>query len=443
MDEPARPALPPPAKIHFHLILPVIYLVVVAAPLGWILALINVLKGTLDPAQRRWTQALVALVVLDTVVLLGGMGLLQQRQQVFGPGLQTNFESERPTGLQFPPDSGLTKLSGVAPGSLAATAGFQAGDEIVAIDGQGIEGLMDLYYLLLAGDSGTSRTLKVDRGGTLLELQLTPPGRSREKLGLFQTVPGQDLPSPLDAMLPFLPAALVGLAAWGWSRARQAPRLPIWRGVLAVLLLATLIGAGGIWAQGVATGGASAGGVLLSLLAQHLCLASLSCGLLLYQPPEGPTPPPQPAGPVVRQGIFYLLSGIPRVAVLVLAGQAFLFRSSGAGQDPLASLAQADLGGFGALLFLLPVVFLGPLGEELLFRGYLLPRLARQLGAVPALLLSSAVFALLHPHYSAQMLLIFFFGLILGWARLRSGGLKAPLLLHMGLNAFSAFMLLG
>src|SRR5262249_31007190 len=56
---------------------------------------------------------------------------------------------------------------------------------------------------------------------------------------------------------------------------------------------------------------------------------------------------------------------------------------------------------FSVVLFGLFAVTLGPLSEELAFRGFLMPLLVRSLGAVPGIIITALPFALLHgPQYS-------------------------------------------
>jgi membrane protease YdiL (CAAX protease family) len=90
----------------------------------------------------------------------------------------------------------------------------------------------------------------------------------------------------------------------------------------------------------------------------------------------------------------------------------------------------------------LDVVMLGPLAEELLFRGFLLPRLAAQFGSSAALILSSMLFMLIHPHYGPFMPMVFFYGFVFGWARLRSGSILPSYALHLSVNGFVSAMML-
>jgi membrane protease YdiL (CAAX protease family) len=83
-------------------------------------------------------------------------------------------------------------------------------------------------------------------------------------------------------------------------------------------------------------------------------------------------------------------------------------------------------------------VVLGPLFEELLFRGFLLPLLQRVLGPWPAIVLAAVGFSLLHGaqyKWSWQdLLLIALAGVAFGYARYKTGSTAAAALLHGGYN---------
>jgi len=83
-------------------------------------------------------------------------------------------------------------------------------------------------------------------------------------------------------------------------------------------------------------------------------------------------------------------------------------------------------------------VTLGPLAEELAFRGFVLPLLARSLGPVPAILVTSGVFALLHgPQYAwswRHVLLIALASVAFCIIRLRSGSTLAATAMHATYN---------
>lgn len=83
-------------------------------------------------------------------------------------------------------------------------------------------------------------------------------------------------------------------------------------------------------------------------------------------------------------------------------------------------------------------VVLGPLFEELLFRGFLQPLLQRVLGPWPAIVLAAAGFALLHgaqyQWFWQDLLVVGLAGMAFGYARYKTGSTAAGALLHGGYN---------
>ncbi len=87
-------------------------------------------------------------------------------------------------------------------------------------------------------------------------------------------------------------------------------------------------------------------------------------------------------------------------------------------------------------VFFVANVVLAPVAEEVLYRGYLIPRLAADVGTWPAVVLSSLAFGVLHwpggLWYMAATAL--FVGLPLGGLYVVTGSLAAPLAAHLLLN---------
>jgi membrane protease YdiL (CAAX protease family) len=90
-------------------------------------------------------------------------------------------------------------------------------------------------------------------------------------------------------------------------------------------------------------------------------------------------------------------------------------------------------------------VTLGPLMEELFFRGFLYPVLARRIGIVAGILVSALGFGLMHAAqygYSwASILLIFLVGVVLGTVRAKKDSVAAGVLVHMGYNGTIALVM--
>ncbi len=91
-------------------------------------------------------------------------------------------------------------------------------------------------------------------------------------------------------------------------------------------------------------------------------------------------------------------------------------------------------------------ITLGPLCEELAFRGFLQPLVVRSLGTIPGILAAALPFGLLHfQEYGnswKHVLLISLAGAAFGWMRHATGSTKAATIMHGVYNAlnFAAFI---
>jgi membrane protease YdiL (CAAX protease family) len=89
-------------------------------------------------------------------------------------------------------------------------------------------------------------------------------------------------------------------------------------------------------------------------------------------------------------------------------------------------------------LFALFAVVLGPVCEELAFRGFLMPLLARSLGAAASIVVTALLFGSLHaPEYQwswRHVLLITFAGSVFGWVRYKTGSTAASTFMHSSYN---------
>ena len=97
-------------------------------------------------------------------------------------------------------------------------------------------------------------------------------------------------------------------------------------------------------------------------------------------------------------------------------------------------------------LFAVFVVVLGPLCEELAFRGFLMPLLIRSFGPVTGIIGTGLLFGMLHaPEYSwhwQHVVLIAFAGSVFGWVRYKTGSTAAAAFMHStyNLTQFAAFV---
>jgi hypothetical protein len=90
-------------------------------------------------------------------------------------------------------------------------------------------------------------------------------------------------------------------------------------------------------------------------------------------------------------------------------------------------------------------VTLGPLCEELAFRGFLQPLLVRSLGPIPGVLVAALPFGLLHfQEYGnswRHAVLIALAGASFGWMRQATGSTRAATIMHASYNALFFFVL--
>jgi membrane protease YdiL (CAAX protease family) len=91
------------------------------------------------------------------------------------------------------------------------------------------------------------------------------------------------------------------------------------------------------------------------------------------------------------------------------------------------------------LLLLLALIVVGPVGEEVLFRGFLFRGLIQEpRDSLPGILAIALIWSVLHLQYDwFDASLIFAFGVIFGYARLYSGSTLLAIFLHMLVNCES------
>lgn len=230
------------------------------------------------------------------------------------------------------------------------------------------------------------------------------------------------------------------LALWAVGRRRGADKRPLHvLGVLVAAGLGALATARGLSAL---LGGPSRGGVLLSVWAQGLILTGAAAALVRRGARGAEAPEARSWLRIYLAGLGLLFTLGVRTLLLMVWLSQLLAVSPDESQHPMTQLARGGpMGVAGWVLLAVAAVLLAPVGEELLFRGVLLPWLSGWMGRVASLTVSAGVFASLHLFYGVFTGWIFFLGLLLGWARVASGGLRAPILLHMTINGSALLML--
>ena len=126
-------------------------------------------------------------------------------------------------------------------------------------------------------------------------------------------------------------------------------------------------------------------------------------------------------------GIAY---GVTAAAVLLIP--ALVFQLAYLTPDPEFPASASSL------IFITCILIFGAFGEEMLFRGYGFQALVKGSGDFSALLPSSLVFSLMHASNQnvswLGLINTFGFGLVLGYAYLRSRDLWLPIAIHLGWN---------
>ncbi|MFH1478090.1 MAG: type II CAAX endopeptidase family protein [Verrucomicrobiota bacterium] len=131
--------------------------------------------------------------------------------------------------------------------------------------------------------------------------------------------------------------------------------------------------------------------------------------------------------------LFFFAAILARVVMLIIGYPVTI-------QDVvLIFIEPQSLGSLLALLGLAMII--APAAEEILFRGILLPLLMKRLGAGPAVILSSVLFALIHLHVPSFFpLFVLAAGLALAYIYTRS--LWAPIMMHALFNGMNLAILL-
>jgi membrane protease YdiL (CAAX protease family) len=98
-----------------------------------------------------------------------------------------------------------------------------------------------------------------------------------------------------------------------------------------------------------------------------------------------------------------------------------------------------------ALLFMAMAVFVAPVVEETLFRGYLYPLFARSFGTSFGIVLTGVLFGLMHGYqlgWTWLVTVLVVVGIVFTFIRARTGSVFASYLMHLGYNSLIAIIAL-
>jgi len=148
-----------------------------------------------------------------------------------------------------------------------------------------------------------------------------------------------------------------------------------------------------------------------------------------------------PVGRALLLGIALLISALPMVFAVDLIASALLkVNATKDAQEVIQIFENSSTVAQRVPIILLAVV-IAPVAEELAFRGYLYAVIKRYFGAIPALVLSGLLFAMIHlnlPSFFPLLVLASVFAL----AYELSGTLLVPMTMHALFNAFSLILVL-
>ena len=141
-------------------------------------------------------------------------------------------------------------------------------------------------------------------------------------------------------------------------------------------------------------------------------------------------------GLVRAEGAKVLLLPLPALFLsLFLTGlYASLVRAVGAEEMLPPPFPSGVLGeGIYRTMNTISIGIVGPLAEEIFFRGFLLGGLIRPLGVTAAVVVSSVIFAVNHGDVSV-MVPVFISGVLLAWVYVRTGSVWPSFVAHAGQN---------
>jgi membrane protease YdiL (CAAX protease family) len=148
-----------------------------------------------------------------------------------------------------------------------------------------------------------------------------------------------------------------------------------------------------------------------------------------------------PVGRSLLLGIALLISALPMVFVVDYIASILLKVNSTTDTQEVIRIFENSATVAQRVPIILLAVVIAPVAEELAFRGYLYGVMKRYIGAVPALVLSGILFALIHlnlPSFFPLLVLASVFAL----AYELTGSLLVPMTMHALFNALSLILVL-
>jgi membrane protease YdiL (CAAX protease family) len=166
---------------------------------------------------------------------------------------------------------------------------------------------------------------------------------------------------------------------------------------------------------------------------------AVQCGVVIFAVRRAQQPAAAYLGLVRRPHVREIVFCLGAVAILLVASDLISF-SIGHDLVPPVMVevyrAAREAGAPAILLLLIAAVIAAPIGEEIMFRGFLFRGWAASpLGVTGTIVLTSAVWAAIHVQYDWYgMVQVFCLGLLFGWVRARSGSTLLTMMMHSVCN---------
>ena len=165
----------------------------------------------------------------------------------------------------------------------------------------------------------------------------------------------------------------------------------------------------------------------------------VQCGVVILAIRRARQAPADYLGLVRRPHLREVVFCLGAVAILLVASDVI---SLAIGHDLVPPFmvkiyeAARDAGAPAILLLLIAAVVAAPIGEEIMFRGFLFRGWATTpLGVTGTIVLTSAVWAGIHVQYDWYGIVqVFCLGLLFGWVRARSGSTMLTMMMHSACN---------
>jgi len=165
---------------------------------------------------------------------------------------------------------------------------------------------------------------------------------------------------------------------------------------------------------------------------------AVQCGVVILALRRAHQPVADYLGLVRRPHPREILFCLASVAVLLVASDLLSFLMGHDLVPPFMVHVYESARNAGApaiLLFLIAAVIAAPVGEEIMFRGFLFRGWAAPLGVTGTIVVTSAVWAAIHVQYDWYGIVqVFCLGLLFGWVRARSGSTLLTMMMHSVCN---------